>query len=174
MSVVTANRTEVAPMTCRHCEKDATAVVNERVEGRLREVHVCADCARERGLTAAKNPQLTAVDAVIEKSIRANVGESVGELADLTCPVCSLKFMEYRSTGHLGCPNDYQVFSKGLLPHLIRTQGATRHVGKVARQRPSSHNRLGLRTQLRDAISREDYEAAARLRDQLRLKDADE
>ncbi|MHC5537908.1 UvrB/UvrC motif-containing protein, partial [Singulisphaera rosea] len=33
--------------------------------------------------------------------------------------------------------------------------------------------RLRLRAQLRDAIARADYELAARIRDQLRLKDAD-
>jgi protein arginine kinase activator len=46
-------------------------------------------------------------------------------------------------------------------------------VGKVARRRPDATERLRLRTQLREAIAREDYELAARLRDQLRLKDAD-
>ena len=81
--------------------------------------------------------------------------------------------MEYRAEGRLGCPNDYIVFARGLLPELNRTHGATRHVGKVVHRRPSTVDRLRLRTRLRDAVAREDYEEAARLRDLLRLKDAD-
>ena len=174
MSVVTANRTEVAPMTCRHCEKDATVVAKEMVGGYLRDVEVCEECARGRGLTLSSKPGASPIDLMVEKMIVANVGELAGELANLRCPVCSMKFMEYRSTGRLGCPYDYIVFSKGILTQLTRTQGASRHVGKVARQRPASFEKLRLRTLLRDAIAREDYEAAARFRDQLRLKDADE
>ena len=66
---------------------------------------------------------------------------------------------------------DYRVFSAGVLPLLQRFHGATRHVGKVARRHEGSAQRLRLRTQLREAIAREDYEEAARLRDRLRLKD---
>jgi len=61
-----------------------------------------------------------------------------------------------------------------LSPLVQRAHGATRHVGKVARRRPTADQRLRLRTQLREAIAREDYEQAARLRDQLRLKDFEE
>jgi protein arginine kinase activator len=104
--------------------------------------------------------------------IVANVGELVGELAELACPDCGLKFMEFRATGRLGCPQDYWVFSKGLLSLLQRYHGATRHVGKTARRAKGAAERLRLRTRLRDAISREDYEEAARLRDALRPKDS--
>ncbi len=115
-----------------------------------------------------------ALDAVVQGLIVAHVGELVGELAGLTCPDCGLKFMEFRARGRLGCPLDYRVFARGLLPLLGRAHGATRHVGKVARRRGDAGERLRLRARLRDAIAREDYEQAARLRDQLRLKDADE
>ncbi|HEX8203401.1 MAG TPA: UvrB/UvrC motif-containing protein, partial [Isosphaeraceae bacterium] len=84
-----------------------------------------------------------------------------------------LKFMQFRSAGRLGCPNDYEVFASGLSPLLLRAHGATRHVGKAPRRRPGPTSRLRLRAQLRDAVAREDYETAARLRDQLRQKDAD-
>jgi protein arginine kinase activator len=57
------------------------------------------------------------------------------------------------------------------VPMLLRYHGATRHVGKSARRREGAPERLRLRTQLRAAIAREDYEQAARLRDLLRKKD---
>jgi protein arginine kinase activator len=63
------------------------------------------------------------------------------------------------------------VFTKGLTPLLQRFHGATRHVGKAARRREGAMERLRMRARLREAIAREDYEEAARLRDLLRNKD---
>ena len=91
------------------------------------------------------------------------------------CPLCGLKFMEFRISGRLGCPNDYLAFNRGLLPLLRRSHdGVTRHVGKFPKRPagPESADALRLRAQLRQAVSREEYEEAARLRDQLRPKDA--
>ncbi len=127
-------------------------------------------CPEGRGGLAEKPPNL-ALDAVINDLIVANVGELVGELAQMTCADCGVKFMEFRAVGRLGCPEDYRVFAKGLLPLLLRYHGATRHVGKVARRRKGASDRLRLRTRLREAIAREEYEEAARLRDRLRTED---
>jgi protein arginine kinase activator len=103
------------------------------------------------------------------------VGELVGDLAQRACPVCGLKYMEYRGEGRLGCPHDYQAFQAGLVPLLRRAHGATRHVGKRPGRSAADHSlaRLRLRARLRAAVAREDYEEAARLRDQLRPQDAD-
>jgi len=160
-------------MTCQRCQDEATVHLTEPVDGRRRELHLCLACAREAGVALPDAPPTLALDAVIQSLIVTNVGELVGELASLTCPDCGLKFMEFRAWGRLGCPHDYRVFARGLLPLLSRAHGATRHVGKVAKRRPADSDRLRLRTKLRDAIAREDYELAARLRDQLRHKDAD-
>lgn len=163
-------------MTCQRCQDHATVHLTETVNGRRRELHLCASCARKAGVlpegTEAQPAELP-LDKVVQGLILTHVGEIVGELAGLTCPDCGLKFMEYRARGRLGCPNDYTVFTRGLLPLLHRAHGATRHVGKVARRQTAAADRLRLRSQLRDAVAREDYEEAARLRDQLRLKDAD-
>ncbi len=78
----------------------------------------------------------------------------------MSCPECSIKYMEFRAGGRLGCPLDYWVFARGFTPLLQRFHGATRHVGKVARRRDGAMERLRLRTQLRQAVTREDYEEA--------------
>lgn len=162
-------------MTCQRCDREAIVHLTETVDGHRREVHLCASCARKAGVLTAtdEEPPGFALDEILQGLIVAHVGELVGALADLTCPDCGLKFMEYRARGRLGCPNDYAVFVEGLRPLLLHWQGATRHVGKPARPRPEAAARLRLRTRLRDAVARENYEEAARLRDQLRLKDAD-
>jgi protein arginine kinase activator len=117
------------------------------------------------------SPPNLALDAVVQNLIVANVGELVGELAEMSCPDCGIKFMEFRAGGRLGCPQDYWVFAKGLMPLLLRYHGTTRHIGKMARRREGAMDRLRLRTLLRDAIAHEQYEEAARLRDLLRTRD---
>jgi protein arginine kinase activator len=154
-------------MTCQRCRDPAIVHLTETVAGRPHRLHLCAACARAAGVVPNPPPAL-ALDAVVESLIVAHVGELVGELAELRCPDCGLKFMEYRTQGRLGCPRDYEVFARGLEPLLVRAQGATRHVGKAARPRPAARARLRLRARLRTAIAEEQYELAADLRDQLR------
>jgi protein arginine kinase activator len=158
-------------MRCQRCQKEATVHLTEPVKGQRRELHLCPHCARKAGLSLPESPPNLALDAVVQSMIVAHVGELVGELAERTCPDCGIKFMEFRAGGRLGCPQDYRVFAAGLLPLIQRYHGATRHVGKAARRREGAGRRLRLRTRLREAIAREDYEEAARLRDQLRSED---
>lgn len=161
-------------MTCERCQDKATVHLTEKIDGRRRELHLCAECARAAGLGVPDAAPKLALDVVVQNLIVAHVGELVGELANLTCPHCQLKYMQFRARGRVGCPHDYHVFARGLVPLLNRVHGASRHVGKVARPRPDAGARLALRARLRDAIDREDYEHAAHLRDQLRPKGADE
>jgi protein arginine kinase activator len=123
-------------------------------------------------LVLPETPPLLGLDQVVQNLIISHVGELVGALAEMACPLCGQKFMEFRAEGRLGCPNDYDVFKSGLLPLISRAHGTTRHVGKVPRHALNVASRLQLRAQLREAVDREDYELAARLRDQLRQKEA--
>jgi protein arginine kinase activator len=162
----------VVPMMCQRCKNEATVHLTEPGKGQRREFHLCPACARKAGLSLPETPPSLPLDAVVQSLIIANVGELVGELAEMACPDCGMKFMEFRAGGRLGCPQDYSVFSKGLLALLQRYHGATRHVGKTARRREGASERLRLRTRLREAVGREDYEEAARLRDLLRPRDS--
>jgi protein arginine kinase activator len=160
-------------MMCERCHNEATVHVSEPAAGAARARHLCAECARKAGVPVPV-PELApavALDAVVQSLIIAQLGEVVGELAQLSCPDCGMKFMEFRSGGRLGCPLDYWIFSSGLTPLLQRYHGATRHIGKTARRREGALDRLRLRTRLREAVAHEQYEEAARLRDLLRSKD---
>jgi protein arginine kinase activator len=90
------------------------------------------------------------------------------------CPVCGLTWNNFKQTGLMGCPHDYQMYESKLLPLLKRAQeGAGEHVGKVPRKKQTQENdrqvtSLRLRRELQKAIDAENYEQAARLRDQLR------
>jgi protein arginine kinase activator len=158
-------------MMCQRCQNEASVHLTERVGGKRQELHLCVGCAHDAGLSLPDSAPDLGLEAVVQGLITTHVGGLVGELAELACPDCGTRDMDYWTDGRLGCPHDYRVFSKGLSPSIQRFQGATRHVGKTARLRPAAVARLRLRSQLREAVAREDYEEAARLRDQIRLKD---
>ncbi|NLE60258.1 MAG: DNA helicase UvrBC, partial [Planctomycetes bacterium] len=97
---------------------------------------------------------------------------SVQEMARVKCPDCGITFVEFRNQGLLGCANDYEVFGRALTSVIERAQdGQTRHTGKRPGQTvqidPVQQERFRLQRELREAIEREDYEQAARIRDQL-------
>src|SRR5262249_47251933 len=101
----------------------------------------------------------------------------IQELAQLTCPHCQMSFVEFRNGGLLGCPRDYDIFEQALAPLIQRAQnGAARHIGKSPRRigvaRDFQAELVRLRRNLEQAVEREDYEAAARLRDQIDAIDA--
>ena len=91
------------------------------------------------------------------------------------CPACGIQFLEFRAQGRLGCPHDYDVFRSALEPLLQRINRSARHVGKSPARYASDRRHsdlVALRLQLQQAIEREAYEEAARIRDLLRQKDA--
>jgi len=153
---------------CDKCSRPATIYLTEIIEGKKIEKHLCEDCAASEGIAVkASMPISQLLEDLILKS-------SGGQTAQqLQCDVCGLKFSEFRSHGVLGCPNDYEAFHRALDPLLESAhEGATQHIGKVPhRAEPSQHKHnaiLRLRSQLRGAVAGEDYELAARLRDQIK------
>src|SRR5262249_27315428 len=101
-------------------------------------------------------------------------GEETDEPAVMNreCEICGIKFVDFRNTGRLGCPHDYQEFREELTPLLENIHGETRHVGKTPRRPPhakqTESDLIQLRKQLLSAVNGEAYEEAARLRDRIR------
>ena len=156
-------------MVCQRCKKNtATVHLTEIVKNEKREKHLCEKCAVQEGL-AVKAP------VPINELLASFVGEQAGarELAKMTCPQCGMTFLEFRNRGLLGCPGDYEAFGKVLIPLLERAQeGASQHVGKVPARSGAGQEKQGelmrLRRELAEAVEKEDYELAARLRDQIK------
>ncbi|MEK7730886.1 MAG: UvrB/UvrC motif-containing protein, partial [Planctomycetota bacterium] len=92
---------------------------------------------------------------------------------DLACPKCGLTFKEFQLKGLLGCPHDYVAFAVLLTPLIQRAhEGGTHHVGKVPPTADATVKKhtglLRLRRELQEAIEQENFERAARVRDQIR------
>lgn len=157
-------------MYCQRCKKQAATVhVTEIEQGEKRERHLCPACAEEKGYTAEKV-------VPFGKTLAGFIVQSVGgakELSQLACPHCELTFVEFRNSGLLGCAGDYDAFEKALVPLIERAhEGTSHHVGKIPRRRgtprPVENDLVRLRSELTKAVSDEQYEKAAALRDQIR------
>lgn len=155
-------------MLCQHCKKQtATVHLTDLVKGDKRERHLCENCAAQEGVVVKQHVSMT---DVLNSFLMSQAG--VQELAKLRCPDCGLTFIEFRSQGLLGCPNDYDVFGEALGSVIERAQeGKTHHTGKNPGEAievdPVERERLTLQQELREAVEAEDYERAAKLRDRL-------
>jgi len=153
---------------CQKCVKPATYHITEIERGKPRELHFCDEHARVYLTGPAEvEPSIGAVAKDLAKSSR-----EASPADKQQCPHCQITFLEFRNSGRLGCPLDYEVFRDELMPLLENIHDDTRHAGKVPRRAPRNSQRqtelMDLRNKLKRAVAAEDYEAAARFRDQIR------
>lgn len=152
-------------MKCQKCTKAATMHITEVIaDEQFEEHHLCEDCAQKYLYEPPK-----------KNGVKLGEGEEADEIVALNqreCPHCGIKFVEFRNSGRLGCPHDYDEFREELLPLLENIHGETRHAGKTPRRFPQTQQAqsemMQLRKQLQQAIQREAYEEAAQIRDQIR------
>jgi protein arginine kinase activator len=152
-------------LKCEKCPKQATLHITEVLgEDQCEEHHLCEQCAHEY----LYEPQLKKSGAEAD----AEQDEEMAALNQRQCPHCGLTFVEFRNTGRLGCPQDYDLFAEELTPLLENIHGDRRHAGKAPRRHPQAKQTqtelTRLRRQLQTAVTQEDYEQAARLRDEIR------
>lgn len=161
-------------MKCDHCDKPA--VVHEIVirNSVSTEVHLCAEHAIAAGYPLP-----------IEQPI-ADIFPQLGSVAKVEgirtkerspkCQACGLTFTVFRKSATLGCPACYDAFMPMIEQVIELAQcGATHHVGRSPRGGAEAERLQNLRAKLmRDleiSITAEQYERAAKLRDELKALD---
>ncbi len=162
-------------MNCERCGKHEAAIQVEAFDGKQGQtLYLCAECARESGNSPAfsANPFMAGLLDSLEHS-----GLKVEYIRTTACAKCGTTYSQYRQTGTLGCGACYEAFAEKLKPLIRRTQGSERHVGKSPARMQGS---LGIQRQIRlqreeleSAVQAEDYERAAKLRDKIRLLEAE-
>ncbi|HZV02208.1 MAG TPA: UvrB/UvrC motif-containing protein [Planctomycetota bacterium] len=166
-------------MICESCKQNlATVHLTEIVQKQKKELHLCEDCAREKGDVFKGHFSVHDFLGGLAEAAKGSKGakkteEKKAKAPDIApCPACGLTFPEFKSSGRLGCHNDYEHFKKELLPLLEKIHGATQHTGRVpgsVGQKIETQKVLtALRKDLNLAIQREEYERAAELRDKIK------
>ena len=155
---------------CRQCANQATLHITEVMEGHATEIHLCEKCARDY-LDESEAGESESITADLAAKLEELGSDSEEPLDSVSCSDCGVTLAEFRDVGRFGCPSCYSNFRQELKPLLENIHEELFHTGK----RPSrvidpdddQSRLLQLRNEQRDAIRREDYEAAASLRDQI-------
>lgn len=157
-------------MRCDICKRREAAIRFAEIrKGTMRVRNICESCARSTGIADQLERTIAAVGGALSDVLAPLAGEDAGTAA---CPACGMTIEEFRRHGHLGCERCYQSFAVLLLPLLERLHDLSGQPGgtvpDAGRRRRTDHRRQGLEQRLEEAVAAEEYELAARLRDELK------
>lgn len=159
-------------MKCQKCAKNAVIHITEVLgDDQYEELHLCEECAQAY-IAQAQPPKKQSVSKSKDPLSASEEQTEAAGLGGRKCPVCGIKFAEFRNSGRLGCANDYDHFSEELTSLLENIHGETKHVGKSPRRLPQTRQiqqeLTQLRKKLQKAVMEEAYEEAARIRDRIK------
>lgn len=162
-------------MKCDLCGKRTAVIfVQEQTAPSLRtELHLCAECAKERGVRSDGEFRLSISDLFSSLTGGERIDSRERPPMD-RCPVCACSLNELKQRGMASCPDCYASFAQELLRSVYSDSRSRRHVGRLPEllSGPSIESRESLlsetRKKLDEAIASEDYEEAARRRDEIR------
>ncbi len=174
-------------MKCEKCNNnEATIHLTEIVKNVKTELHLCEQCARRAGVNSRiSNFSLSLHDMLSF----INMEDMRNDSTDVACGHCGLSYSEYRKSGMLGCPRCYLDMETPLLASLKSSHVFEYHTGSTPSHyiepngrknillTPKSENSeileelsqlSELQKKLDAAVSREQYEEAALIRDRIR------
>ena len=175
-------------MLCEKCKmREANIRYTEVVGGVKTEYNLCSHCARE--MDFGHYSAVFDTDYPIGKlladlfGLNADGGENDElDVNQVTCPTCHTAYSDFVKDSRFGCPDCYRVFDLLMSENIKKVQGNDTHTGK----RPLYNREDGrsgteedeearlrgsielLDSRLKEAIKEEEYEAAARYRDEIR------
>ncbi|GGH40391.1 UvrB/UvrC motif-containing protein [Paenibacillus segetis] len=165
-------------MQCQECGKrPATLHFTKIVNGEKTEFRICETCAREKGEIIPGTTGGFSIHNLLSGFLDFNPGShshnpSAKIPENLRCEECGLTYSQFSKIGRFGCSSCYKYFNDRLDPLFKRVHGNTVHVGKVPK-RAGNHIQVKrkldeLRQKLQERILQEEFEEAARLRDEIR------
>ncbi|HLD82868.1 MAG TPA: UvrB/UvrC motif-containing protein [Candidatus Omnitrophota bacterium] len=158
-------------MLCDICGKNpATVHLTEIIDEQMTELHLCEECASQKSMQMEQQFGLGDLLAGLVDLKPAK--EKEPEPVSLKCPACSLSYSDFKKLGRLGCKDCYVTFKRYLVPLLKKIHGSGLHLGKsplrAERVLKKKDDLQELRLRLQKAIQQEEFEEAARLRDQIK------
>jgi protein arginine kinase activator len=150
------------------CKKNlATVHLTQIVEDKIQKVDLCEDCAKQKGVKS--DASFSLADLLLGAS--QEIAQSAGGV-EVRCPGCGFTQADFKKAGRLGCAQCYATFAEGLESLLKSMHKGIKHIGKVPvalRQGRDLSERLKhLQKKLDRAVTAEDFEQAAGLRDEIK------
>ncbi len=156
---------------CEVCkEREATVHLTQVVEGAIKKLHLCEECAARSGIDVqgpiSINDILLGLGVVQKEPAAAPAAEKV-------CPRCHMRRTDFKKTGRFGCGVCYEAFAEELPPLLKAMHRSEQHVGKVPEAESTrfraSQELTRLEDELKKAVAGERFEEAAHLRDRIAI-----
>lgn len=157
-------------MKCDICGiKEAILFVRQVSSQNTVELHLCAECAKKRGISTNN------------EKIEMSLGNLLSGLIDKqnlptknrVCEVCGQSLADIIKYKKAGCPECYTTFTTEISEAMQKEGIEGPYTGSMPNQllhfRSPISDKLRLQNKLDDAIAREDYEKAAVYRDRLRI-----
>jgi len=159
-------------MLCPKCHnKLATVRYAEVVDGQVTEKFLCPDCLAKLQGDDAKGFEFSGPAATARTPSAEEVVDEAVRM-QRACPSCGTTLSQLLEENRLGCASCYQTFAKEIEPRLEEMHHSLHHKGKAPRHDDTrAQLRADLqskRTLLRSVLRAENYEEAARLRDEIR------
>ena len=161
-------------MICEHCkQRHANMTITQVQNGTKLERHYCDVCAAQIhpfSFDAQEEP-ISLHELVSNWFGNAVKPQAEPKKQPLSCPTCGFTYRQFLKVGKFGCPTCYDTFREQLPGVLQRIQADVKHVG--AEQKPNAALKVQeqiaqLKEQMQQAIAQEQFEDAAKLRDEIR------
>lgn len=179
-------------MLCQNCNKnEANVRYTQIINGVKKEMILCEKCSKELGID---NMKLS-----LPISFSNFFGDFLNEYdnsfmplitmpKETKCNKCGMTYDEFMQLGKFGCDNCYEVFSTRIDPILKRLQGSNRYIGKKAelnennitkkievKKKESKQDKINkLKEKLKELVKEENYEEAAKVRDEIKKLEVQE
>ena len=158
-------------MLCEECGKNqATVSITVTTGNRTNTRRLCPECMKKMEFNLVKGD----IQSFLSSVLSVLGSEQKNEQPSMVCSACGLSYAEFEHTGRLGCAQCYRDFANQLKPSLQKIHGRTQHAGRKPKTFiPDPQDELNqrisdLRKQMDEAVAAENFEEAARLRDELR------
>ncbi|UKS25624.1 UvrB/UvrC motif-containing protein [Paenibacillus sp. HWE-109] len=161
-------------MVCQECGKrPATLHFTKIINGDKNEFHICENCAREKGEMIPGTSNGFSIHNLLSGLLDFEPSSlSAAKSQAIRCENCGLTYSQFSKLGRFGCGSCYQSFSEKLDPLFKRVHGNIVHVGKVPKRSGGiiqcKREVDTLKKDMMACIEAEEFEEAAKIRDQIR------
>lgn len=159
-------------MLCQRCKKNkATTVFTQTINNTTTKEHICSECARE-----AMDKSSSMFNSFFDDFPFSGFMSKPMITSGKRCENCGMSFEEIMELGRLGCSDCYSVFAGELAPTIQNIHGKATHMGKrphgFTKELPPAKDEKSaveiLNEKLKKAVDEQNYERAAKLRDEIK------
>ena len=157
-------------MKCEICGNRKAVIHIQQVIGKERiDLHLCDTCALERGISSSEERIELSISSLLHGLVDLRRMKGAKEKA---CPRCGSTWEQIGKRQQMGCGECYTLFAKEIQGWFQPMVEKPQHRGKLPKRLRTYKTYLvdvvKLKEGLKEAVRREDYEKAARIRDRIK------